>query len=135
MSVSRPIRRSGAEAAIASPNVSSVAAIIFDGERSRCDGVDGDVLRTKLFGQHSGQLVDRSLARRVGVGGHRADVDTVDAADVDDSGGSSWVPARRSAGSSSCTIQNGDFTLRSSTRSQAVAGSSPRAHPRSRRHC
>ena len=31
MSSSRPIRRSGADAAIASPNASSVAAIIFDG--------------------------------------------------------------------------------------------------------
>ena len=36
--------------------------------------------------------------------------------------GSSCVPALRSAGTNSCTIQNGDFTLRSSTLSHAEAG-------------
>jgi hypothetical protein len=36
--------------------------------------------------------------------------------------GSSAVPARRNPGSSSCTIQNGDFRFRSSTRSHASAG-------------
>ena len=36
--------------------------------------------------------------------------------------GSSAVPALRSAGSSACTSQNGDFRLRSMTVSQAASG-------------
>ena len=84
MSSSRPMRPSGDDAAIASPKASSVAAIIFDAERSRRYGVHGDVLRPQLARKHPSQLVQRRLAAGVGVHGQLADVDGVDAADVDD---------------------------------------------------
>ena len=87
MSSSRPMRRSGADAAIESPKASSVAAIIFDLEGARRDGIDGDVLRSEFAGEHARQLVQGRLAAGVGVHGQLADVDPVDAADVDDPGG------------------------------------------------